>query len=254
MSEIIFEHVYKLFGDEIILEDLNLRIEKGEFVFVVGKSGAGKSTLLNLLIRQQEATKGKIIVNGRDLSGMKEGLIPYHRRKIGFMSPNLGLLKDRTVYENIRVARLAAGVHSRNEKKEIIRILGLVGMAEKYRSKPKELSGGEEARVLLARAISVNPEILVADEPTANLDADAAWDLMLLFQEFNRRGMTVVAASHSRELVTVMKKRVITLVAGCIVSDEKQGVYDMKAMDIFEERKVLERRKEKKDKNLNFLS
>lgn len=244
MSEIIFKHVTKLFGDDIALEDISFEIDKGEFVFVIGKSGAGKSTLLNLILKQEEVTSGNIIVAGRKVESMKKNKIPYHRRKLGVMSSEVGMLDERTVYENIMLAIMATGRDIKNMNSEIMRLLGLVGIAGKSRFYPKELSGGELARALLARALSVNPEILIADEPTANLDPDNAWDLMLLLQKINNNmGMTVIVASHARELVTIMKKRVLTLVAGVLVADEKNAIYNQKATDIFEERKVLEERR-----------
>lgn len=244
MSEIIFKHVTKMFGNEIALEDVSFEIDKGEFVFVIGKSGAGKSTLLNLILKQEEVTSGNIIVAGRKVESMKKNKIPYHRRKLGVMSSEVGMLDERTVYENIMLAIMATGRETKNIHNEIMRLLGLVGIAGKSKSFPKELSGGEFARALLARALSVNPEILIADEPTANLDPDNAWDLMLLLQKINNNmGMTVIVASHARDLVTIMKKRVITLVAGALVADEKNAIYNQKATDIFEERRVLEERR-----------
>ncbi len=249
MAEIIFDHVTKRFQDEIALEDVSFSIEKGEFVFVTGKSGAGKSTLLKLILKQEDVTSGEIVVAGESLQSMKRRMLPYHRRKIGYMSSDVGLLRDRNVYENLDLAMLAVEQSKRQAKKEIARVLGIVGLADKGKAYPDELSGGEEARILLARALLVQPQILIADEPTANLDADAAWDLMLLLQELNHSGITVVASSHSRELVSIMRKRVLTLVAGCLVADEKRAIYNQKAMDIFEERKILEKR----GKNVNFF-
>lgn len=251
MAEIVFDKVTKMFGEEVALEEVSFEIERGEFVFFIGKSGAGKSTLLNLLMKQEEMTSGQIVVAGRMLNGMMREQIPYHRRRLGIMSPEVGMLNDRTVYENIRVTMLATGRSGVPKmRQEILRLLGLVGIAAKYQSYPKELSGGELARALLARALAVNPQILIADEPTANLDPDAAWDLMLLLQEINRHGMTVLVASHSRELVSVMRKRVITLVSGVIVADEKKAIYNQKAVDIYEERRILENRRLKNEKNV----
>lgn len=242
MAEIIFKNVTKMFRGNIALEDASFEIEKGEFVFIIGKSGAGKSTLLNLIMKQEEVTSGHIIVAGRKLDDMKKNKIAYHRRRLGIMSPEVGLLGDRTVYENLMLTIMATRRSVQNMHSEIMRLLGLVGMAGKSQFYPQELSGGEQARALLARALSVNPEILIADEPTANLDPDNAWDLMQLLQKVNSKGMTVIVASHSRELVTIMRKRVIALVAGVIVSDEKNAIYNQKATDIFEERRVLAER------------
>lgn len=240
MAQIVFDHVTKKYKDEIALKDISFSVEKGEFVFIVGRSGAGKSTLLNLIMKQEEATSGQITVEGRRLDAMEPRRVPLHRRKLGIMSSDVGLLKDRSVYDNIMLALIATGNADRQMKKKIIKVLGLVGLAGKAESYPDELSGGEQARVLLSRAICVQPEILLADEPTANLDPDSAWDLMQLFAELNHRGMTILMASHARELVTIMKKRCITLVAGRLAADEKRSIYDQKAMDVFAERKILQ--------------
>lgn len=253
MMEIIFDHVSKFFDEQIALEDVSFQIEKGEFVFIIGKSGAGKSTLLKLILKQEEVTSGKIVVDGQSLQALTQKKIPYYRRKIGYMSPDVGLLKDRNVYENLYLAMVAVGARKAHAKREIARVLGIVGLADKEKANVQELSGGENARILLARALLVHPQILIADEPTANLDSDAAWDLMLLLNEINHRGITVIVASHARELVSIMKKRVITLVLGCLVADEKCAIYNQSAVDIFEERKILKLR-EKKKKNVNILS
>ena len=243
MAQIIFEHVTKNFGDETALENVSFEIEKGEFVFVIGRSGAGKSTLLNLIMKQEEATSGRITVNGRRLDIMKRRKISAHRSRIGIVSQDVGLLKDRSVYDNILFALWATEHGSAQMKKTAMRVLGLVGLVGKSESFPDELSGGEQARVLLARALSTSPDILIADEPTANLDPDASWDLMQLLAEVNYQGMTVVVASHARDLVTIMKKRCISLVSGMVVADEKNSIYTQKATDIFEERRILARKK-----------
>lgn len=242
MAQIIFDHVTKKFGDEAALEDVSFQIEKGEFVFVIGKSGAGKSTLLNLIMKQEEVTSGQITVNGRRVDIMKRKKVAAHRRRLGVMSPEVGLLKDRSVYENIAFAILATEQGNAHMRQMVMRMLGLVGLAGKFESFPDELSGGEQARVLLARALVTNPDILIADEPTANLDPDASWDLMQLLAEVNYQGMTVIVASHARELVTIMKRRCITLVAGTVVSDQRNSIYNQKATDIFEERRILSKR------------
>lgn len=252
MAEIIFEHVTKLFEDNIALEDVSFQVEKGEFVFIIGKSGAGKSTLLNLLTKQLEATEGSVMVFNQQLSKMKKKQIPYYRRRLGIMSKDMGMLKNMTVYDNISLAVRAAEKSGRRMRSEIIRALGLVGLVQKAQAYPDELSGGEQARLLLARAMATDPEILIADEPTANLDGDSAWDMMQLLGEINRQGKTLIVASHARELVTVMRKRVVTLVAGTVVSDEKNAIYNQKAVDIFEERRVLEERRKKSEKMVNF--
>lgn len=245
MAEISFKHVTMTFAEQIALDDVSFEIEKGEFVFIIGKSGAGKSTLLNLITKQLEATGGTVSVFGRPLDQLTKKELPYYRRRLGIMSPEIGVLKHMTVYENIALAIRATERGGRRIRETIMRVLGLVGIAGKVNAYPEELSGGELARMLLARALSTEPEILIADEPTANLDPDAAWDLMLLLQEIHRQGTTLLVSSHARELVTVMKKRVITLVAGALVADEKNAIYNQKAVDIFEERRILEERNEK---------
>lgn len=245
MAEIVFERVTKMFNEELVLDDVSFRIEKGEFVFIIGKSGAGKSTLLNLITRQLEPTEGVISVFGTPLNLLKEKELPFYRRRIGFMSQEVGMLENMTVYENIALALHAVEQAGRGMRRRIFEVLGLVGIVEKAYNYPQELSGGEQARMLLARAMAVDPDILIADEPTANLDPDTAWDMMLLFSEIHRRGKTLIVSSHARELVTVMRKRVITLVAGTVVGDEKNAVYNQKAVDIFEERRVLEERSKK---------
>lgn len=249
MAEIVFDHVTKIFREQIALEDISFQIEKGEFVFVTGKSGAGKSTLLELLTKQQEPTNGTIFVFEKSLDLIKEKEVPYYRRKLGIMSPEIGMIDSMTAYENVALALHSVEQGGRGMKEKIMRALGLVGIAEKAYSYPKELSGGEQARMLLARAMVVDPDILIADEPTANLDPDAAWDMMLLFNEIHRSGKTLIIATHARELVTIMRKRVITLVSGALVADEKNAIYNQKAMDIFEERRVLRERKNKLAKN-----
>lgn len=239
MAQIVFDHVTKRYRKDKVLDDISFEIEKGEFVFIIGKSGAGKSTLLNLIMKQEEVTSGHITVGDRQIDTMKRKRIPAHRRRLGIVSSEVGLLNDRSVYDNIQFAMLATGNSTQYDKVRIMKLLGLVGLVGKFKAYPQELSGGEQARVLLARALSVQPEILIADEPTANLDPDSAWDLMQLLAEINYQGMTVVVASHARELVTVMKRRCITLVKGVLVADEKNAIYNPKAIDIFEERKIL---------------
>lgn len=252
MAEIILEHVTKRFGDGFALEDIDLKIDKGEFVFLIGRSGAGKSTLLRLITKQEEVSSGKITVGGKRIDLMKKNKIPYYRRRLGIMTLEVGLLRDRSVYENLMVAIRAAGKEDRDASHTIMKTLGSVGIAGRAGDYPDELSGGEQARVLLARALVNAPDILIADEPTANLDSDTAWDLMQLLMEFNYRGMTVIVASHAKELITIMKKRCITLVAGVITADEKNAIYNLKALDIFEERRILEKREKKKNKEQKY--
>ena len=223
---ITLEHVTKSYSMGIpAVKDLNLQIDKGEFVFVVGNSGCGKSTLLKLLIKEIEPSEGKIVVNGQDLSRMKRKHIPKFRRGIGFVYQDFRLLKDRNVYENIAFAQRVIQTPGKQIKRKVPAMLSMMGLAEKYKSFPRQLSGGEQQRVALARALVNEPSILLADEPTGNLDPKNSWDIMKLLEEINEGGTTVVVVTHNREIVNAMKKRVVTLDDGEIVSDEKQGVY-----------------------------
>lgn len=247
-KEIRFKNVTKTFNrNSIALDNVSFEIEHGEFVFVVGRSGSGKSTLLKLLSAQMFPTSGEIWVGACETSRLTNTQLPYFRRQIGIMDPELGLLNDRNVYQNISLAMYATEQPRHLIKKRVQQTLTTVGIIQRAKANPVELSGGEAARALLARAIVMNPKVMVVDEPTANLSPEASLDLIRLLDELNRLGVTMIVASHSRELVTIMKKRVITLVAGTIVSDEKRAIYDMKKMDIFEEQRIVhEREKNKK--------
>lgn len=206
------------------LNGISLKIEPGEFVFIVGDSGSGKSTLIRLLMKELEPTSGKIQVMGNDLSKLKHKEIPFYRRKIGVVFQDFRLLKDRNVYENVAFALRVTETATRVIKKKVPAALSLVGLAQKYKSFPKELSGGEQQRVAIARAIVNEPLILLADEPTGNLDPANSWETMKLLQEANDRGTTVIVVTHNHEIVKAMQKRVITMSKGNIVSDEKVGV------------------------------
>ena len=207
------------------LNNVSLHIDKGEFVFIVGDSGSGKSTMIKLLLRELTPTSGRIIVNNFDLSKLRRRKIPKYRRNIGVVFQDFRLLKDRNVYENVAFAQRVIEVPTRQIKKNVPAMLSLVGLPEKYRSKTKELSGGEQQRVALARALVNNPPILLADEPTGNLDPRNSWEIMKLLEEINRRGTTVVVVTHNRDIVNTMQKRVITLKQGVILSDEEKGAY-----------------------------
>lgn len=206
------------------LNGVSLKIEQGEFVFIVGDSGSGKSTLIRLLMKELEPTGGDIRVMGQKLSDLEHKEIPFYRRKIGVVFQDFRLLKDRNVYENIAFALRVTEAPSRVIKKKVPAALSLVGLAQKYKSYPKELSGGEQQRVAIARAIVNEPSILLADEPTGNLDPVNSWEIMKLLEEANERGTTVIVVTHNHEIVKTMKKRVITMKKGIIVSDEKVGV------------------------------
>lgn len=203
------------------LNGISIKIEPGEFVFVVGDSGSGKSTLIRLLMKELEPTSGEIRVMGKNLGALSHKQIPFYRRRIGVVFQDFRLLKDRNVYENVAFALRVTETASRVIKKKVPAALSLVGLAQKYKSFPKELSGGEQQRVAIARAVVNEPSILLADEPTGNLDPANSWEIMKLLQEANERGTTVIVVTHNHEIVKAMKKRVITMKKGIIVSDEK---------------------------------
>ena len=207
------------------LNNVSLKIEAGEFVFVVGDSGSGKSTLIKLLLRELLPTSVKIMVNDIDVASLRHKQIPKYRRKVGVVFQDFRLLKDRNVYENVAFAQRIVQTPSKEIKKNVPSILSTVGLAGKYKARPKQLSGGEQQRVALARALVNNPPILLADEPTGNLDPKNSWEIMKLLEEINERGTTVLVVTHNREIVNAMKKRVITMNKGVIVNDEKEGTY-----------------------------
>ena len=219
---ITFENVTKSYGNGApALSNLNIEIEEGEFVFVVGTSGSGKSTFIKLLLKELEPTEGKIIVNDTELRKLRSGKTAKYRRKVGVVFQDFRLLKDRNVYENIAFAQRVIGVSTREIKKNVPRMLSLVGLSEKYKSFPNELSGGEQQRVALARALVNKPALLLADEPTGNLDPGNSWEIMKLLDEINKQGTTVVVVTHNMEIVERMPKRVITMKKGIKVSDSK---------------------------------
>lgn len=207
------------------LQDISLHITRGEFVFLVGPSGAGKSTLTRLLIREELPTDGQILVNGKSVSRLREREIPYYRRKIGFVFQDFRLLMERTVYENVAFAMEAIERPKQEVREQVPAILESVGLADKLENYPHQLSGGEQQRVCIARAIINNPLIVIADEPTGNLDPDTSWEIMNLFQAINKRGTTLIVATHDRDIVNRMQKRVIALDAGQLIRDEERGGY-----------------------------
>ena len=207
------------------LNGVSVKIERGEFVFIVGDSGSGKSTLIKLIMKELNPTEGTIIVNGQNLNRMKHRNIAKYRRGLGVVFQDFRLLKDRSIYENIAFALRVTETPTRVIKKKVPAVLSLVGLAQKYKSFPKELSGGEQQRVAIARAIVNEPAILLADEPTGNLDPTNSWEIMKLLEEANDRGTTVLVVTHNQEIVNEMKKRVITMKKGVIVSDERKGGY-----------------------------
>ncbi len=220
------EHVSKAYSAGVpALNDVNLEIEEGEFVFVVGDSGSGKSTLIKLLLKELDPTEGTITINNKDLGKIRRKQIPKFRRNIGVVFQDFRLLKDRNVYDNIAFAQKVIGETNAHIKKRVPQMLSMVGLAAKYRSFPKQLSGGEQQRVAIARALVNEPKILMADEPTGNLDNNNAWEIMKLLEEINEKGTTVLVVTHNLEIVKVMKKRVITIKKGVVVGDSKDGDY-----------------------------
>ena len=214
------EHVSKSYSAGIpALNDVSLNIEEGEFVFIVGDSGSGKSTLIKLLLKELEPTEGTITINGQKLNKIRRRQIPKFRRKIGVVFQDFRLLKDRNIYDNVAFAQKVIGESTRSIKKNVPLMLSMVGLAAKYRSYPKQLSGGEQQRVAIAMALINKPKILLADEPTGNLDNNNAWEIMKLMEEINNNGTTVVVVTHNLEIVKAMNKRVITMQKGVIVDD-----------------------------------
>ena len=204
---------------------VSVKIERVEVVFIVGDCGSGKSTLIKLIMKELNPTEGTIIVNGQNLNRMKHRNIAKYRRGLGVVFQDFRLLKDRNIYENIAFALRVTETPTRVIKKKVPAALSLVGLAQKYKSFPKELSGGEQQRVAIARAIVNEPAILLADEPTGNLDPTNSWEIMSLLKEANERGTTVLVVTHNQEIVNEMNERVITMKQGVIVSDEKKGGY-----------------------------
>ena len=218
------EHVSKAYQAGIPAQnDISLYIGTGEFVFVVADSGSGKSTLIKLLLKELEPTEGTIKIGSEDLGSITHRQIPKFRRKIGVVFQDFRLLQDRNVYENVAFALKVVEASNREIKKKVPQMLSMVGLAAKYRSLPRQLSGGEQQRVAIARALVNEPKLLLADEPTGNLDSNNAWEIMKLLEEINERGTTVMVVTHNMEIVKAMKKRVITMNKGVMVSDEDWG-------------------------------
>ena len=221
-----FRNVSKKYdtGTEAI-HNINFKINKGEFAFLVGSSGSGKSTIIKLILKEEEPTSGNIIINGKDTTFLKPSRVPFLRRSMGIVFQDFRLLPDKTVYENVAFAMYVVRATPKHIRRQVPMVLSLVGLANKAKVYPNELSGGEQQRVALARAIVNNPSMLIADEPTGNLDPDTAWDIMELLNDINLRGTTVVVATHAKDIVDKMNKRVIRIDKGNIVRDEKGG-YD----------------------------
>ena len=205
------------------LKDVSLTIDDGEFVFITGRSGSGKSTLLRILLKEVEPTSGRVVVNDMDLGRMPRRYVPKYRRQLGVVFQDFRLLKDRNVYENVAFAQRVIGVSGRKIRESVPEMLRMVGLSSKYKSFPHQLSGGEQQRVAIARALINRPAILLAEEPTGNLDPHNAMEIMGLLEEINRQGTTVVVVTHSSEIVNMMRKRVITIQRGIVVGDEKES-------------------------------
>ncbi len=221
-----FRNVCKIYdtGTEAV-HNANFKIEKGDFAFLVGASGSGKSTLIKLILKEEEPTSGNIIINGKDTTFLKRKRVPYLRRSMGVVFQDFRLLPDKTVYENVAFAMRIVSATPRHIRRQVPMVLAMVGLSDKANVYPNELSGGEQQRVALARALVNNPSMLIADEPTGNLDPETAWEIMKLLNEINLRGTTLVVATHAKDIVDRMKKRVIRIENGNIISD-KRGGYD----------------------------
>lgn len=223
---ISFFNVSKVYPNGVTaLQGVSLQIETGEFVFIVGPSGAGKSTMIKLVFREELPTKGQIYINGRSVIRMKRRDVPNLRRQIGMVFQDFRLLPDRTVFENVAFAMKVVGAGRSEIKARVPEVVKLVGLEKRLDDYPPQLSGGEQQRTAIARALVNKPSIIIADEPTGNLDIDTSWEIMDCFQEINEKGTTVIIATHAKEIVDAMRQRVIALNCGQIVRDEQRGVY-----------------------------
>jgi len=218
--------VSKTFPDGGVgVRDIDVHIARGEFVFLTGPSGAGKSTFLRLVNRELVPTRGRVVVDGENVVRMRQGEVPRLRRKLGVVFQDFKLLPDRTVYDNVAFAMVVTGAHRHDIQKRVPEVLALVGLEHKQQSYPRQLSGGEQQRAAIARAIANNPVLVLADEPTGNLDPDTSWNIIQLLLHVNRWGSTVVVATHDEPIVDAVRQRVITLHGGTIVRDEIRGLY-----------------------------
>lgn len=223
---ILMEDVYKKYPNGITAANgLNVHIKQGEFVYVVGPSGAGKSTFIKMIYREERATKGEIKVDTFDLISMKNREVPYLRRQVGVVFQDYKLLQSKTVYENIAYAMEVVEADPATIKERVMEVLDLVNLKHKVRMLPNELSGGEQQRISIARSIANVPKVVIADEPTGNLDPDTSWEIMNILEEISNQGTTIVMATHNKEIVNTLKHRVIAIENGRIVRDEEQGEY-----------------------------
>lgn len=226
-----FKNVTKIYedGDVLALDDVSFKVEKGEFVFLVGPSGAGKSTITELIIKEELLTSGDIIVNNMSLSSLPDKKIPYLRRNIGMVFQDFRLLPNKTVYENVAFAMQVIGASSRAIRRTVPGVLSMVGLSHKADMKPGQLSGGEQQRVSLARAMVNRPPVIIADEPTGNLDPENAQEIMNLLEDINKKGTTMIVATHAKNFVDTMQKRVLAIEHGKLVRDEERGAYGYEA-------------------------
>ena len=209
----------------VALRDVNIKIDNGEFVFLIGSSGAGKTTITKILMREVNVTKGNVYIDGRDITSIPDSDIPYLRRKMGVVFQDFRLLEDRTVYENVEFAMQVVGASRRDIRRRVPAVLNMVGLNYKAKMLPKQLSGGEQQRVALARALANNPPLLIADEPTGNLNPETAMEIMEIFESINAMGTTIIMATHAHDIVDAMHKRVIAIEDGHVVRDEVGGEY-----------------------------
>ena len=222
-----FNNVSKIYNNNVkALSDVSVKINSGDFVFLVGPSGSGKSTFIKMLLKEIEPTIGNITVADRNLSEIKRNQVPYYRRKIGMVFQDFRLIPTLNVYENVAFAMRVVEASQKEIRKRVPMVLSLVGLSHKYKMFPNELSGGEQQRVSLARAIVNNPSVLIADEPTGNLDPDTAKEIMELLEDINKSGTTIVMATHAKDIVDNMKKRVIAIEKGSIVRDDRKWMYE----------------------------
>lgn len=227
-----FFNVNKVYDAEVrveALKDVNLQIENGEFIFLVGPSGAGKSTLTKLIIREEIASSGQVLADGKSLARMKQRDIPFYRRRIGFVFQDFRLLMTRTVYENVAFAAEAVEMSAAEVRQRVPMVLDMMGIGDKRNAYPHQLSGGQQQRLGIARAMVNNPTMIIADEPTGNLDPETSGEIMRIFNAINRRGTTVIIATHDKDMVNQMRKRVIALKEGRVIRDEKNGGYHHEA-------------------------
>ena len=210
----------------VALKDINLKINKGEFVFIIGPSGSGKSTIVKMLFKEEDPSEGEVFVNGFQVNEMQRKEIPYLRRSLGMVFQDFRLLQNKTVYENVAFALQITEALPREIRRQVPMALALVGLSRKANVYPNQLSGGEQQRVVMARALVNNPSLLIADEPTGNLDPEISWEIIKLLSEVNQRGTTVIVATHEKSIVDLMKKRVIALDKGLLIRDQQKGLYE----------------------------